>query len=155
MVVWPPHSASPSPAPVWTRTQVLSRSCRVDPGAWLLVEPQKGKRVRPASSSPASGRQEGGTRGSLGFCLQRGPRVPRGGSWGRAGVGQGPPSGQAGTRGAGVRGFHRQVLSQLMFPLGLRYGAGGSLPRGVSRQQGRGHLETHAAALQRLTRLSP
>lgn len=98
VVVWPPHSASPSLASVWTRTQVLSCSCRVDPGAWLRVEPQKGKRVRPASSSPASGRQEGGTRGPLGFCLQRGPRVPRGGSWGRAGVGQGSPSGRAGTR---------------------------------------------------------
>lgn len=127
MVFWPPHSASPPPASVWTRTQALSHSCRVAPGAWLRVEPQKGERVRSAFSSPASRRQEGGTRGPLGFCLHRGPRVPRGGSWGRAGVGQGSPSGRAGghsasgTWRAGVRGFHLQVLSQLMFPLGLRY----------------------------------
>lgn len=59
MVVWPPHSASPSPASVWTRTQILSRSCRGAPGAWLRLGPQKGERVLLPSLQQAGRRGTG------------------------------------------------------------------------------------------------
>ena len=96
---------------------------------------------------PPAGRKAG--HGAPWAAACRGARLPRGGSWGPAGR-----HSASGARGAGVRGVHRQVF-QLMFPSGLRDGAGGGLPRGVSRRQGRGRLETRAAALQHLTRLSP
>ena len=65
---------------------------------------------------------------TTGLLPAEGPPVPRGGVWGRAWGGRLPAAGghsASGTRGAGVRGAHRQVSSQFMSPLGLRYGAGG------------------------------